>query len=65
MDDYSGTLSKSRSELLKDLDAVLVRAIMEFGTEVIDICCNRLRGEEVAACILARVSSLAISLTVP
>jgi hypothetical protein len=65
MDDYSGTLCKSRSELLEDPDAVLVCPIMEYGTEVVDICCDRLRGEEVAASILAPVSSPAISLTVP
>jgi hypothetical protein len=29
MDNYSGTLFKSRGELLQDLDAVLIRPIME------------------------------------
>lgn len=53
MDDYSGTLFKSRGELLEDLDAVLVRPIMENGTEVVDICRDRLRCEEVAASIVS------------
>jgi len=53
MDDYSGTLFKSRGELLENRDAVLVRPIMENGTEVVDICRDRLRGKEVAASIVS------------
>lgn len=53
MNNYSGTLFKSRRELLEDLDAVLVRPIMENGTEVVHICRDRLGCEEVAASVVS------------
>jgi len=53
VDNYPGTLSESRGEFLEDLDAVLVSPIVENGTEVVDICRDRLRCEEVAASIIS------------
>jgi hypothetical protein len=65
MDDYPGTLFQSRGEFPQDLDAIRIRPIMENGTEIVDIRRDRLRSEEVAASILACISSPAIGLTVP
>ena len=49
MDDDPGTLFQRRDEHLQDLDAVLVRPIVEDGAEVVHVCLNRLWCEEVAA----------------
>ena len=49
MDDEPGTLFQSRDEHLQNFDAALVRPIVEDGAEVVHVCLNRLRCEEVAA----------------
>lgn len=49
MNDDPGTLFQSRNEHLQNLDAVLVRPIMEDGAEVVHVCLDRLWREEVAA----------------
>jgi hypothetical protein len=52
MDDDPSTFCESRCEHLEDLDAILVCPIMEYGTEIVDICRKRLRCEEVAVSIV-------------
>lgn len=49
MDDDPGTPFQSGDEHLQNLDAVLVRPIVEDGAEVVHVCLDRLRREEVAA----------------
>jgi hypothetical protein len=53
MDDNSGTASKRRRKILEDLNAILVRPIMEDGTEVVNICHDRLWCKEVATFIIS------------
>jgi hypothetical protein len=53
VNDNSRTFCKSRDELLKDLDAVLVRPVMENRAEVVNIRRDRLWREEVAALIVS------------
>jgi hypothetical protein len=52
MNDDPSALFESGDEVLEYFDAILVCPIMEYGTEVVDICCDRLRCEEIAASIV-------------
>lgn len=48
MDDNTRAFSQSRSQVLENLDSVLVCPVMEYIPEVINICRDILRIEEVA-----------------
>jgi hypothetical protein len=65
MDDDPSSLFESRDEALEYFDAILVCPIMKDRAEVVDVCRNRLRCEEIAASLVSMRLVSATHLTVP